>query len=171
MTVKITRPSIDIRGTLDELNFAKVPYQKMPAGSVVQYASSSTGITISTTSTTEVDSGVDIIFTPRLANSKVLVTIQSRRLNLVTAAGITILCKRDDSTNIGIQSNTNNIYYYNSNSNSTTNQIAIPLNYTWEDTPNTTEPVKYTIYFFVTSGNGYLADSGGVQLYVTEIAQ
>ena len=36
MTVKVSRPSIDIRGTLDELNFAKVPYQKMPAGSVVQ---------------------------------------------------------------------------------------------------------------------------------------
>ena len=170
MAINVTKPSVNLREKLNELDYDKVPFQKMPAGSVVQYASSSTGTSISTTSTTEVDSGVDIIFTPRLANSKVLVTIQSRRFNLVTAAGITILCKRDDSTDIGIQSTIQNIYQYNSNT-TVSNQISTPLHYTWEDTPNTTEPVKYTIYFFVTSGTGYLADSGGVQLYVTEVAQ
>jgi len=41
----------------------------------------------------------------------------------------------------------------------------------WEDSPATTDEIKYSIYFRVSNGTGYLADSGGVQLYVQEIKQ
>ena len=36
MTVKITKPEINVREKLAELDYAKVPFQKMPSGSVVQ---------------------------------------------------------------------------------------------------------------------------------------
>ena len=35
MTIKVTKPSINLREKLSELDFDKVPFQKMPAGSVV----------------------------------------------------------------------------------------------------------------------------------------
>jgi hypothetical protein len=38
MTVKITKPEINIREKLTELDYSNVPYEKMPAGSVVQTA-------------------------------------------------------------------------------------------------------------------------------------
>ena len=39
MTVNVTKPALNIREKLAELDFAKVPYQKMPAGSVLQVVS------------------------------------------------------------------------------------------------------------------------------------
>ena len=171
MTVKITKPEINVREKLNELDFAKLPFQKMPAGSVVQYQSASTGQSLSTSSTSYVDSGVDIVFTPKFANSKVLITVQSRRFNLVSAGVINIKCVRDDSTDVlGIQNTEPNIHFQNTNS-TTSNQIAYPLHYMWEDTLSSLNEVKYSIYFQVSTGVGYLSDTGGVQLYIQEIAQ
>ena len=36
MTVNISKPTINIREKLSELDFAKVPFQKMPSGSILQ---------------------------------------------------------------------------------------------------------------------------------------
>jgi maltoporin len=142
-----------------------------PAGSVIQYASISTSTTsFSTTSTSYLDSGADIFFSPKFTNSKIQVTLQSRRFNLVSASTMNVICKRNDLVDIGIQQNAQDVHYHNSTSTSS-NQIAYPLHYMWEDSPATTDEIKYSIYFKVSNGIGYLADSGGVQLYVQEIAQ
>ena len=52
MTIKVSKPSINLREKLTELDFDKVPFQKMPAGSVLQvkYAKNITsGSVVSTT--------------------------------------------------------------------------------------------------------------------------
>ena len=36
MTVRIFKPEVNIRSKLTELDFDRVPYQKMPVGSVIQ---------------------------------------------------------------------------------------------------------------------------------------
>ncbi len=36
MTIKVSKPAINIREKLNDLDFDKVPFQKMPAGSVLQ---------------------------------------------------------------------------------------------------------------------------------------
>jgi hypothetical protein len=171
MAVKFTKPEINVREKLAELDYGKVPYHKMPSGSVIQYASISTGTSISTSSTSYVDTGIDILFSPKLANSKVLVTVQSRRFNLVTSGVISIKCVRDDSVDIGIQQQSVQDGHYQNMNSTAANQIAYPLHYMWEDSPGGTAEVKYTMYIKVNAGTGYLADSGGVQLYVQEIAQ
>jgi len=171
MAVKFTKPEINVREKLAELDYAKVPFHKMPAGSIIQYASISTGTSVSTTSTSYVDTGIDILFSPKLTNSKVLVTVQSRRFNLVTADVLSIKCLRDDSVDIGIQQQSLQDGHFQNNNSSSSNQIAYPLHYMWEDSPGTTSEVKYTMYIKVNAGTGYLADSGGVQLYIQEIAQ
>ena len=139
-------------------------------GHVIQYASISQQASVSTSSNSYVDSGIDILFSPKIANSKIQVTIQSRRFNLVTASTMNIKCMRDDSVDIGIQNSHQDGQFHN-NTSTASNQIAYPLHYMWEDSPGTTSQVKYTMYFKVSNGTGYLADSGGVQLYVQEIAQ
>ena len=171
MTVYASKPAFNVREKLKELDYGRVPYDKMPAGSVIQYASISQQTSVSTTSTSYVDTGIDILFSPKLANSKVLVTVQSRRFNLVTSGVISIKCVRDDSVDIGIQQQSVQDGHYQNNNSTAANQIAYPLHYMWEDSPGTTSQVKYTMYIKVNAGTGYLADSGGVQLYVQEIAQ
>lgn len=171
MTVYANKPEFNVREKLKELDYGHVPYDKMPAGSVIQYASISTGTSVSTSSTSYVDSGIDIFFSPKLSNSKVLVTVQSRRFNLVTSSVISIKCVRDDLIDIGIQNQSVQDGHFQNNNSSSVNQIAYPLHYMWEDSPGGTAEVKYSMYFKVNAGVGYLADSGGVQLYVQEIAQ
>jgi hypothetical protein len=171
MTVKFTKPEVNVRDKLNELDYLHVPYEKMPAGSVIQYASISTGTSFSTTSTSYIDSGVDIFFSPKFKNSKIQVTIQSRRFNLVSASTMNILCKRNDDVSIGTQQQGAQDGQFHNNTSSASNQVAYPLHYMWEDSPRTTDEIKYSIYFKVSNGVGYLADSGGVQLYVQEIKQ
>ena len=171
MTVKFTKPEVNVREKLNELDYLHVPYEKMPAGSVIQYASISTGTSFATTSTSYIDSGVDIFFSPKFTNSKIQVTIQSRRFNLVSASTMNIICKRNDDVSIGTQQQNVQDGHYHNNTSSSSNQIAYPLHYMWEDSPATTDEIKYSIYFKVSNGTGYLADSGGVQLYVQEIKQ
>jgi len=171
MTVKFTKPEVNVREKLNELDYLHVPYEKMPAGSVIQYASISTGTSFATTSTSYIDSGVDIFFSPKFTNSKIQVTIQSRRFNLVSASTMNIICKRNDDVSIGTQQQNVQDGHYHNNTSSSSNQIAYPLHYMWEDSPATTDEIKYSIYFRVSNGTGYLADSGGVQLYVQAIKQ
>ena len=171
MTTVTTHPNINIREKLNELDYRYVPYDKMPPGSIIQNASVSMGTSYSTSSTSYVDSGVDIFFSPKFTNSKIQVTIQARMFNLVTAATINIICKRNDDVSIGTQQQSVQDAHFHNNTSTASNQIAYPLHYMWEDTPRTTDEIKYSIYFRVSNGVGYLADSGGVQLYVQEIKQ
>ena len=171
MTVYASKPEINVREKLKELDYGHVPYEKMPAGSVIQYASISMGTSYATSSTSYIDSGVDIFFSPKFTNSKIQVTIQSRRFNLVSASTMNIICKRNDLVDIGTQQQNGQDGHYHNSTSTSSNQIAYPLHYMWEDSPATTDEIKYSIYFKVSNGTGYLADSGGVQLYVQEIKQ
>ena len=36
MTVRVTKPAFNLREKLSELDYSRVPYDKMPAGSIIQ---------------------------------------------------------------------------------------------------------------------------------------
>ena len=176
MTVRANKPAFSIREKLKELDYGHVPYDKMPAGSVIQFKYyKSTNASISTSNTTFTDAGLTASFYPKFANSMIKVEIKSRRFNLVSGDVMRVAVSRDNgNTYIGedSQSSTRDIWYENENS-SSTNQISYGLYFPWIDFPNTTEKIDYKIYFAYDQGTGtvYLADSGGVQLYITEIKQ
>jgi len=76
MTIKVSKPEINIREKLNDLDFDKVPFQKMPAGSVLQVVSVDKTDSWSTTSSTMVVvTGLTAAITPRSSNSKILVTV------------------------------------------------------------------------------------------------
>ena len=144
-------------------------------GHMVQFKSNtSASVSYNNSTTSYIASGVFMDFTPKFSNSIVLVTFQSRRFNHVTAPVIQVKCMRDATTNIGLSTAGSGVTeaYYQNNNTSGSNQIAHGAHYMWQDNPNTTSSVRYELYFAAaTSGNGYLADNGGVQLYIQEIAQ
>ena len=143
------------------------------AGHVVQYTSATSSATsIQNASTSYIATGLFINFTPKFATSKVLVTVQSRRFNLVTAPTMLLKCMRDGSTEIGLASDSNKQVYMRNSNSSSANQISVGLHWTWEDSPATTSSVRYEPYLNAPDGgNAYFADSGGAQLYIMEIAQ
>ena len=123
--------TIALQNQLSGLTTASVPtldYTKMPAGSIIQYASNTSGGTsYLTTSTSYVDAGHDILFTPHLSNSKIHVVLQSRRCNLVTADYLQIKIQRDDTTDIGTHSNGDGSVYIADYDSSAGNQVSMPL--------------------------------------------
>ena len=139
-------------------------------GHVVQFASNTEGGSISSTSTSFVASGANISFTPKYSNSKIIITAQSRRFNIYTANLIQVKLMRDGATNVSVDGTEHAGYFRNDNS-SSGNQISIPLSYMWQDAPNTTSAVSYEVYYKVGTGTGFMADGGGIQYYVMEIAQ
>ena len=75
MTIKVSKPSINLREKLSELDFDKVPFQKMPAGSVVSFDSGLyTGYDIATSSTSfvEVSSMLRLTIKPKAVGNKIV---------------------------------------------------------------------------------------------------
>jgi hypothetical protein len=75
MTINISKPTINIREKLSELDFAKVPFQKMPSGSVLQVVYGTTSTVVTTATSTFIDSGLTANISPLSINSKVLILI------------------------------------------------------------------------------------------------
>ena len=178
MTVRANKPAFNVREKLKSLDYSHVPYEKMPAGSVIQFKHyTSANASIFTTNTTYTDAGLTASFYPKFANSMIKVEIKSRRFNLVTGDYIRVNVSRDGgNTYIGddmTQTNPRDIWFQDADSTGS-NQITHPLYFPWIDYPNTTSKIDYKIYFAADTSSGgtvYLADSGGVQLYITEIKQ
>jgi len=120
MTVRVSKPEFNLREKLTELDYSRVPYEKMPSGSVIQVKQTySTAQTVygATTSATEVF-GVDI--SPRSKTSSFLVTAHvSYSHDTIGSSNsdsrdIFLFLKRD-STYIGVNSNLTRSFGYTNN--------------------------------------------------------
>jgi hypothetical protein len=79
MTVKITKPEINLREKISELDYSRVPYEKMPAGSIVQtkyqvQGGSGTANESETNSTSYQPTTFNVSITPIFANSLMVIT-------------------------------------------------------------------------------------------------
>ena len=87
MVVKITKPEFNLREKLTELDYDRVPYEKMPAGSIIQvvdHKANDTPTTNSSTYATMAGTSFDIY--PKLSTSKIFVSwdFGTESLNSVT---------------------------------------------------------------------------------------
>jgi hypothetical protein len=69
MTVRAHKPEFNFREKLKELDYSHVPYEKMPAGSVIQTKFVTRTSDISTSTLNSYTSILDMEFTPLFANS------------------------------------------------------------------------------------------------------
>lgn len=173
MTVNITKPEINIREKLTELDYSHVPYEKMPAGSVIQYkqAELHTSSQISTTSQSYQASGVYVDFSPKFNNSIILaITDANMMTENSTNGGVRLTVYRDDYNLLTPDStgNDGNISFL-----SPSGYMHERVTMTIEDKPNTTESLRYEMYFKSYGGNtvGIAKDWGGARLTVMEIKQ
>ena len=70
MTVRITKPEFNLREKLTELDYSRVPYEKMPLGSVIQTQNYSTSTTATNNSNSSyVSIGLYVTITPLIVGS------------------------------------------------------------------------------------------------------
>ena len=177
MTVRITKPDFNLREKISELDFDRVPYHKMPAGTVIQHVFNHDGGNshLTTTSGTFTDLSFSVSITPYFTNSLMLIEWSALGQQPNTAvAGSAVTIYRDNTTDIGstVQSamGLNVVGEFGTNGGI---YVTAPINFFVYDTPNTLSTTKYSIYGRTTgSGTAYISHSGVSRtLSVKEIRQ
>ena len=75
MTVRITKPEFNLREKLTELDYSQVPYQKMPAGSIIQLVAGETEFRTATSSATYQPTDMFATISPKFATSQIYITL------------------------------------------------------------------------------------------------
>ena len=177
--INITKEQFNLREKLTRLDTEKIPYEKMPVGSIIQvqqhhlYGSGQ----VQTTSTSFQDSGLFIDFHPKFANSRLLVTCEFNaqsgdatnsglRWSVLreidgtpTASSVNLLANSSRTVSISYQSGSGYIHEGTS--------------LTMEDKPKTIKRVQYRMFFFSHNGTavGVSRDWGGAHFTVMEVRE
>ncbi len=150
MTVRITKPEFNLREKLTELDYGRVPYEKMPAGSIiqVQQSSFSTYSTFNNSSFSAI-SGFTVDISPRFVSSKILITL-NLLLEVRSASIVAIELTRGGSS---LFTNTGGLRANESANGGYTT-------YSYLDSPNSIDTLTYGVQTYSSNGdytfNNYL---------------
>ena len=180
MTVIVQKPEFNLREKLSELEFGTLPYEKMPAGSVIQVAFNSLyGSAIGTTSSSFQDSGLFVNISPRFLSSKIIVSASvDAQTGNASGKGVEYTFFRNIGADATATSPSVNLLQESAQGNYIS--YASPDGYIHEraamlteDNPNTIERVQYRVFFHSHGGSssGFNKDWGGITIKAEEIRQ
>ena len=75
MTGRISKPEFNLREKLNELDYSRVPYEKMPAGSIIQIHQAQLATQLLLTANGDI---LETIFTPFKSDSRIIIDIRLR---------------------------------------------------------------------------------------------
>ena len=75
MTVRISKPEFNLREKLNELDYSRVPYEKMPAGSIIQIHQVQRATQLTLTALGDI---LETTFTPFKSDSRMIIDIRLR---------------------------------------------------------------------------------------------
>ena len=180
MTVRISKPEFNLREKLTELDYSRVPYEKMPAGSIIQAASTTitTSLILNAASDSSLlgaysDTPMTFTINPKFPNSKLLVNFQFGLLlrdqgsNSALGYGV----KRNGTRVITSATNPHEQFISGSN------LVGFRTTYTYVDTTyNSVEPQTYLLEAYLRGGYSNMiaefnsrSETGNVVIY--EVAQ
>jgi len=165
MVVKITKPEFNLREKLTELDYSRVPFQKMPAGSVVQVVFGSTTTeamrahsTNSGTETFVFDTNLSATISPKFTTSKILVQINQSYMFINTTStqmqGNIFICDGDNNILDGRTANYDMLRVKNITAFAATHSAQLL------HSPNTTSAFTYKTrgnFYHCEGGTGYFA--------------
>jgi len=151
MTVIIQKPEFNLREKLSELEFARLPYEKMPIGSVLQVQYAQTRTQQSTTSSTFTDAtNMFVDISPRFASSKMLITVHTVGQ---VSSGRARFDIHKSTTNARISAHPSGNNTDHGISAFEGNGINHVVHFTIRDTADTTALIRYKLQFNNTGGN------------------
>ena len=176
MTINVSKPEFNLRDKLNQLDYGHVPYEKMPAGSIIQYNyDTGTGSHFTTTSGSWTNLNWSVSICPRFANSLILVELSAIGQQPNTVHGVSaVTIFRNNTTNIGDTSNANfGLSVVGDIGSSGGIYITVPQTFFVFDKPNTTANTTYNLYGRTSNGGtAYCVHSGVTRtLSVKEIKQ
>jgi hypothetical protein len=155
MTIRVSKPEFNLREKLSELEFFKLPYHKIPDGTVCQrryyFLPSSGGAENETTSTSFADASYFIhTFTPRFVDSLIMIewtTNIKRNKNDSRYHTIRLVRVNPDDTSTNIEYDNSGLFFEGANNaNTLSSQNIYSHIFLREiDTPNTTEEITYKL--------------------------
>lgn len=154
MTIKVTKPEINLIEKLNDLDFDRVPFQKMPAGSVLQVVKSNirtSASSITSSTPTEINTDYRVTISPRDTSSKIVLMFFGH-INIDSSAHGAFSFYRDINGGGYSKINDGSGVEAFRNKGSTTRQQTATL--IWHDAPLTTEKCTYTMYFWRNAGGG-----------------
>jgi|14BtaG_2_1085337.scaffolds.fasta_scaffold11408_2 hypothetical protein len=170
MTVRANKPEFNIREKLKSLDYAQVPYEKMPAGSVIQYVTKAYHSTSGTTNTTMTASGKKITIYPKYASSQIIVkffatqfvdgnagTRQTIRRN---GSDFVRVFNEDGASASGVYTSTSQIGFYGSGNNGWYGMgvmMAVDVDHNTQG-----EALEYEVYLQAASGGNVYFPPGSV---------
>ena len=162
MTVRANKPAFSIREKLKELDYAHVPYEKIPAGSVIQVSHGTTSTEVAVNYNTETNTGLSATISPRLSSSKILVLVSHDNCEKTGNSGSSTRFKlyRQNSAGVqvdlGTQAGLSGGYIsYAMGQTNAAASARFNVNFQWLDTPNTTDSLIY-----YTKVNNWIATTG-----------
>jgi len=157
MTVNISKPSINIREKLSELDFAKVPFQKMPSGSILQVVTGTSESSGTTTSASFSSTGLTASITPSATSSKIFVTCsftgsKDSDSNDTDWGYFSIF---RNSTDLGGANGRGIVGHYNYIASTIDNHF--PVNMVVLDSPSSTSSLTYSVQYASSGANDTVA--------------
>ena len=179
MSIKVSKSEFNLRDKLNELD-GRVPFHKMPSGSVLQVTQGNKNSRTSTTSQAYVSSGLSGIISPKMSTSRVLVTVTTTASWVSGAATLGAIIRRKveglylANSPIGNTGHGNinspdgaTIAAYSNDGSGNNNQM--PMTVQWWDAPGTTSPITYELWIAANGSNGCtiggLGDQNGYNIY------
>ena len=176
MTVRISKPEFNLREKLNELDYSRVPYEKMPAGSIIQIHQVQRATQLTLTALGDI---LETTFTPFKSDSRMIIDI---RLRAVEHTGNTgqwyVGLKKTLNGNV---TRPGGHYQMHAYSHPDRKQWVGFYNVVFDQTGSERAPITYTLYAgpwgsnngTVFSVNRQIGDSEvyGAQLIIYEISQ
>ena len=176
MTVRISKPEFNLREKLNELDYSRVPYEKMPAGSIIQIHQAQRATNLALTTLGDI---LETTFTPFKSDSRMIVDIRLRAVEHTGNTGQWYVGLK--KTLDGVVTRPGGHYQMHSYSHPDKKQWIGYFNVVVDTSGSNMETITYTLYagpwgsangtvFNVNkqSGDG---EVNGAQLIIYEIAQ
>ena len=161
MTVRVTKPEFNLRDKLSELDYSRVPYEKMPAGSIIQVVDHKANNSPTTTSGTYADiTGTSFDIFPKFHTSKIFVSwdFGTEQNGALSGIAFQVYRKIDDGT--GTLLKTQDQFSYTTQGGWA--NAAGGVNITYIDTPNSIGKLTYYLRWHVEqSGTLYINYNDG----------
>ena len=178
MTVRITKPEFNLREKLTELDYGRVPYEKMPAGSIIQVVDHKANNSPTTTSSTYAEiTGTSFDIYPKFHTSKIFVSwdFGTEANGALHGIAFRVYRKIDDGSSTLLK--TQDQFTYNAQSG--WNNGAGGVNITYIDTPNSIGKLTYYLQwhveqsgtFYINYNDGGSAAKDGIAAQAMEIRQ
>ena len=166
MTIRIEKPAFNLRSKLNDLDFGQVPYEKMPAGSIIQFkqlqlTNADVGgffLTTTSSSFTQTNTDFSLSISPRFNTSKILITLVTFKYLASADYAYTTIYR--DSTNLGGSDRG-----MSEESGKSHQWSTVVINFL--DSPATTSTITYKIYGRCTGGTLYLGGDNDVVNTIT----